>query len=79
MEGKKLGIDEGLVRLLGEHSPIPVTYAGGARSLADLELVRGAGGGAVDITVGSALDCFGGTLAYDDVVKWHDTQKLLIV
>ena len=42
-----------------EHSPIPVTYAGGARSIADLELVRGAGKGKVDITVGSALDCFG--------------------
>ena len=60
VEGMKLGIDEELVRRLGEHSPIPVTYAGGARSIADLELVRGAGGAAVDVTVGSAAcrECF---------------------
>ena len=33
VEGKKLGIDEELVSLLGQWSPIPVTYAGGARTL----------------------------------------------
>ena len=33
VEGKQLGIDEGLVALLGRCSPVPVTYAGGARSL----------------------------------------------
>jgi len=75
VEGMKLGIDEDLVSLLGEHSPIPVTYAGGARSLPDLELVRAAGRGAVDVTVGSALDCFGGVLPYDEVVAWHHAQK----
>lgn len=79
VEGMKLGIDEELVRRLGEHSPIPVTYAGGARSIADLELVRGAGGAAVDVTVGSALDCFGGALPYDEVVDWHNAQKSLVV
>ena len=78
VEGMKLGIDEELVRRLGQHSPIPVTYAGGARSIADLELVRGAGGAMVDITVGSALDCFGGALPYDEVVAWHDAQKGLV-
>ena len=78
VEGMKLGIDEELVRLLGEHSPIPVTYAGGARSLDDLVLVRGAGKGQVDVTVGSALDCFGGALAYDEVVAWHNAQKELV-
>ena len=78
VEGMKLGIDIDLVRLLGEHSPIPVTYAGGARSIADLELVRDAGGGKVDITVGSALDCFGGEQSYEDVVRWHNVQKELV-
>ena len=37
----------------------------------DLELVKSAGGGRVDVTVGSALDIFGGTLRFDDVVAWH--------
>jgi len=76
VEGMKLGIDLKLVELLGEFCPIPVTYAGGARSLDDLELVKAAGRGMVDITVGSALDCFGGALKYDDVVAWHNQQKL---
>lgn len=55
-------------------SQIPVTYAGGARSLADLEVVKAAGKGRVDITVGSALDIFGGDLPYRDVVEWHRKQ-----
>ena len=37
----------------------------------DLELVQEAGGGRVAITVGSALDIFGGNLAFDAVLKWH--------
>ena len=78
VEGMKLGIDLDLVELLGQFCPIPVTYAGGARSLEDLDLVKVAGRGMVDITVGSALDCFGGALKYDDVVAWHNEQKLLV-
>lgn len=46
---------EDLVEKLGKWSPIPVTYAGGARSLEDLEKVKRLGGGNVNITVGSAL------------------------
>ena len=71
VEGMQLGIDEELVTLLGKWSSIPVTYAGGARTLDDLERVASAGGGRVDITVGSALDIFGGKLPYSDVVAWH--------
>jgi phosphoribosylformimino-5-aminoimidazole carboxamide ribotide isomerase len=74
VEGKQLGIDDALVALLGAHAPVPVTYAGGARSLADLERVAAAGGGRVDVTVGSALDFFGGALPYADVVAWHRAQ-----
>ncbi|KAK6139837.1 hypothetical protein DH2020_026412 [Rehmannia glutinosa] len=58
VEGKKLGIDEELVALLGRHSPIPVTYAGGVTTMADLERIKIAGTGRVDVTVGSALDIF---------------------
>lgn len=76
VEGKKLGIDEVLVALLGGHSPIPVTYAGGVTTMADLERIKTSGMGRVDVTVGSALDIFGGNLAYKDVVAWHVHQNV---
>ncbi|XP_052173224.1 1-(5-phosphoribosyl)-5-[(5-phosphoribosylamino)methylideneamino] imidazole-4-carboxamide isomerase, chloroplastic [Diospyros lotus] len=79
VEGKKLGIDEELVTLLGRHSPIPVTYAGGVTVMADLEKIKAAGMGRVDVTVGSALDIFGGNLAYKEVVAWHAQQEALAV
>ncbi|KAK4353567.1 hypothetical protein RND71_025761 [Anisodus tanguticus] len=79
VEGKKLGIDEELVSLLGKYSPIPVTYAGGVTVMADLEKIKVAGMGRVDVTVGSALDIFGGKLAYKDVVAWHGLQDSLAV
>jgi phosphoribosylformimino-5-aminoimidazole carboxamide ribotide isomerase len=69
-EGRREGIDAALVRLLAEASPVTATYAGGIRSLDDLESVRQEGAGRVDATVGSALDIFGGTLRYADVVRW---------
>ena len=75
VEGKQCGILEDLVTLLGKCSPIPITYAGGVRSLDDLELVKRLGNDRVDATVGSALDCFGGPLKYDDVVAWHKEQN----
>ena len=75
VEGKQCGILEDLVKLLGEHSPIPVTYAGGVRSIEDMELLRRLGNGKVDVTVGSALDCFGGKLKYDDVLNWHNINQ----
>ena len=74
VEGKKAGIEEDLVILLGEFAQkynFPVTYAGGVRSMEDLELVRRLGQDSVDCTIGSALDCFGGDLRYDQVVRWH--------
>ena len=74
VEGMRLGVDAHLVALLGEGSPLPVTYAGGAASLADLREVAAAGAGRVDVTVGSALDIFGGTLPYADVLAWHRTK-----
>eukprot|EP00611_Tribonema_gayanum_P006115 TRINITY_DN153_c0_g1_i6.p1 TRINITY_DN153_c0_g1~~TRINITY_DN153_c0_g1_i6.p1 ORF type:complete len:279 (+),score=92.05 TRINITY_DN153_c0_g1_i6:123-959(+) len=73
-EGKRCGILEDLVRALGEWSPIPVTYAGGARTIEDLDLVKKLGNGRVDLTIGSALDIFGGDLAYDSVVEWQRRQ-----
>ena len=71
VEGKQQGIDAPLVGLLAMVSPLPITYAGGIRSLADLEDVYITGKGRVDATVGSALDIFGGPLKYADVVAWQ--------
>ena len=70
IEGKQSGVDTGLINLLYQLSPIPVTYAGGIRSLEDLEIINTEGKGKVDATVGSALDIFGGPLKYEDVVAW---------
>ena len=69
VEGLMAGPDLRLVTLLAEYAPIPVTYAGGIASLEDIEAVREAGHNRVDITIGSALDIFGGQLAFDEVVR----------
>ena len=72
VEGLCGGIDAELVALLGKWRKRPVTYAGGAATMADLSLVEQAGRGAVDVTVGSALDLFGGKgLCYQDLVEWN--------
>jgi phosphoribosylformimino-5-aminoimidazole carboxamide ribotide isomerase len=76
VEGLCRGIDGELVEKLGQWSPIPMTYAGGANSLADLESVTRLGQGKVDLTIGSALDIFGGSgVKYDDCVKFNRRQK----
>ena len=69
VEGKQAGIDTDLIKIMAEHSPIPAVYAGGVRSLEDIELIREIGQNNIDFTVGSALDIFGGTLKYNDVLK----------
>jgi phosphoribosylformimino-5-aminoimidazole carboxamide ribotide isomerase len=72
VEGLCGGIDAELVALLGSWGKLPVTYAGGAATMADLLLVEQAGRGSVDVTVGSALDLFGGKgLLYKDLVAWN--------
>jgi len=69
VEGLCRGIDLELVEQLGRWSPRPATYAGGANALRDLEDVARAGGGKINLTIGSALDIFGGSLVrYDEVV-----------
>ncbi len=75
VEGKRQGIDEDLVVMLGECSPIPVTYAGGATALVDLDRVKTLGKDRIDLTIGSALDIFGGAIAYLDVVAWQRQQE----
>jgi phosphoribosylformimino-5-aminoimidazole carboxamide ribotide isomerase len=72
VEGLCRGIDHELVESLGKWTPIPTTYAGGANSMDDLETVTKAGGGQVHLTIGSALDIFGGHgVKYADVVAFN--------
>ncbi len=72
VEGLQGGIDKELVTLLGAHCTIPVTYAGGARSLEDLKLVDRLSNGKVDLTIGSALDIFGGAgVTLDECIAWN--------
>lgn len=72
VEGLCRGIDADLVALLGCWGKIPATYAGGAATMDDLLLLESAGCGNVDVTVGSALDLFGGNgFRYEDLVAWN--------
>ena len=76
VEGLCRGIDRELVEKLGQWTPIPTTYAGGANSISDLEGVSRLGKGKVDLTIGSALDIFGGSgVKYEDCVKFNRRQK----
>ncbi|WP_281649030.1 phosphoribosylformimino-5-aminoimidazole carboxamide ribotide isomerase [Parendozoicomonas sp. Alg238-R29] len=68
VEGLMAGPDLELVQLLAEHSPIPVTYAGGIATPEHIDGVRKAGKNKIHITIGSALDIFGGNLSYKEVV-----------
>lgn len=72
VEGRCAGVDLELVQKLAAWSSRPVTYAGGARSLEDLETVTRVGQGRVDLTIGSALDIFGGSgVRYADCVAFN--------
>ena len=69
VEGKADGIEEELARLLGDWGKIPVTYAGGVRNCEDLRLLKRLGKDRVHVTVGSALDLFGGPLKLEEVLS----------
>ncbi len=70
VEGKCRGIETPLVESLGKWAGIPITYAGGIHSMEDIRTIRELGKGAIDFTVGSALDIFGGSqLEYESLAK----------
>lgn len=75
VEGKASGIERELARLLGDWEGIPVTYAGGVGSLEDLRVLGELGRGRLDVTIGSALDLFGGCIPYQDVVYLEKEQR----
>jgi phosphoribosylformimino-5-aminoimidazole carboxamide ribotide isomerase len=76
VEGLCQGIDSELVKNLADWTPIPTTYAGGARSIDDLRLVTDLSHNRIDLTIGSALDIFGGRgIRYDEAVQFNQLQQ----
>lgn len=70
VEGKASGIEKELVSLLGDWGKIPLTYAGGVHSFEDLRLIKELGHNMVNVTIGSALDLFGGSMKFEDVIAF---------
>ena len=69
VEGKARGIEQDLVKNLGGYTGNPVTYAGGVHSMEDLLLLKELGRNRMNVTIGSALDLFGGSMKWKDVLK----------
>ena len=67
VEGKANGVEVPLAKLLGEYEGHPVTYAGGVGSMEDIRILKKATCGKVDVTVGSALDLFGGNIPFTEL------------
>ena len=74
VEGKASGIEKGLAETLGGWNGIPVTYAGGISSFEDISELEKYGNGKLDFTIGSALDIFGGEMAYNDIVSRYGNR-----
>ncbi|MEE8885920.1 MAG: phosphoribosylformimino-5-aminoimidazole carboxamide ribotide isomerase [Eubacteriales bacterium] len=80
VEGKQRGVERELIRILADASEkiesekkaadiFPITYAGGVGSFDDLEWIRQAGRGRINVTIGSALDIFGGSMSFEEVIR----------
>lgn len=69
VEGRADGIEIQLAELLGSWGKIPVTYAGGVHNFEDLRLLKKLGRDKVHVTIGSALDLFGGNMKLEDVLR----------
>ena len=72
VEGKAKGIEEEVAALLGRECEIPVTYAGGVHSFEDLKKLKELGNNRVDVTIGSALDLFGGNMKFEEVLAYME-------
>lgn len=68
VEGKAEGIEEELAAFLGAWTGRPMTYAGGVHSYEDLALLKKLGKNRLNVTIGSALDLFGGKLSWRKVL-----------
>jgi len=71
VEGKQSGVDRDLLQIFAEYLPgKAITYAGGVHSYDDIQIIRDITDGQVNVTVGSALDIFGGKLSFDTVLDY---------
>lgn len=70
VEGKNSGIEEPLVEMLSSFTDKSVTYAGGVHSYEDLERLSRLGKGKIHVTIGSALDIFGGQLNFNEICSY---------
>lgn len=70
VEGKTSGVDEQLLSILAKWKGIPITYAGGISEYDDILTVKEIGGGRINLTIGSALDIYGGKLNYETVLSY---------
>jgi len=77
VEGKASGIEVDLAKLLGDWGKIPITYAGGVGNFEDLKLLQTVGKDKLDVTIGSALDLFGGTLEYNKVLEFMKKNNFI--
>ena len=72
VEGKASGIETDVADMLGRWGKIPMTYAGGVASFDDLRALRDLGRDRIDVTIGSALDIFGGHMAFQDIIRFME-------
>lgn len=72
VEGKASGIERKVIDILASWDGLPITYAGGVSSFDDLDILKEAGNGKIDVTIGSALDIFGGNMKYQDIIKYME-------
>jgi len=77
VEGKAHGIEEPLAELLGSYEGIPITYAGGVGNLNDLVILQKFGQNRLDVTVGSSLDLFGGSLEFKKILEFCQISTMI--
>lgn len=65
VEGKARGVETELAELLSGYGERKITYAGGVGSMEDIRILDACGKGKLDVTVGSALDLFGGGIPFE--------------
>lgn len=75
VEGRASGIEEPVVKLLGDWGKMPVTYAGGVHDFQDLERLKILGKNRVHVTIGSALELFGGPMRLEDVLRFSKRNE----